>query len=134
VISRPHSDAASWRGSMSFTKRGGGSRHIICENSQGVTWGSIEEEEGNVPAYFRFVVELLRNDAGGTIDGMEDAGVQCRRPFEEPVFRMLGESDLPGCSEAFESFLSLPVYPLLAKADVLHITKELRRHMAEMTG
>ncbi len=81
---------------------------------------------GGEPAWYRFVVETAGRDVGDIIRGMEAAGVECRRPFEDPIYRFLGEDGLPGCREAYETLVSLPLYPSLGEEEVRMIAGNLR--------
>ena len=107
---------------------------IYRSELDGLPLDYIEEEDGKIPVYYRFVVRLRGIDVQSVIDSMEDAGVQCRRPFEEPLFKLTDDGDLPGCRKAFDELLSIPIYPSLGEEDVVHIAREMKRVVRRSDG
>jgi dTDP-4-amino-4,6-dideoxygalactose transaminase len=69
------------------------------------------------------LVDLYRGELAGE---MESSGIECRRPFEEPVFKLMGDDSLPGCRRAYEKLLSLPIYPSLEEKELLRTTRALK--------
>jgi perosamine synthetase len=94
----------------------------------------VPEREGVAPASYRFVVGVPGRDVGDIIRRMQIDGVECRRPFDEPVYRFTGGGDLSGCREAYETLLSLPLYPSLEVEQVERIAERLRGILEEGVG
>ncbi|MFQ6103587.1 MAG: DegT/DnrJ/EryC1/StrS family aminotransferase [Candidatus Glassbacteria bacterium] len=89
----------------------------------------IEEIKGREPAHYRFVVGIEGKDLQDVITGMAKRRIECRRPFEEPVFMLLGENNLIGCRLAYSKLLSLPIYPSLGEGDLHRVAHELIRQI-----
>jgi dTDP-4-amino-4,6-dideoxygalactose transaminase len=85
----------------------------------------IEEAEDTESACSRFIVRLPAGEPGSVIDAMSERGIECRRPFEEPISILLDEN-LPGAREAFDTLLSIPLYPSLGYEEVVQVAKVLK--------
>lgn len=96
----------------------------------GAPVGFIEEEEGKDPACFRFIVRLPAGEPGPVRSAMAERGIECKRPFEEPILGVMWEQKLPGSREAFETLLSIPLYPSLRDEEAVHVAESLREILA----
>jgi perosamine synthetase len=89
----------------------------------------IEGADATEPACYRFIVRLPAGEPGPVIEAMAEKGIECRRPFEEPLSILLGE-DLPGAREAYATLLSIPLYPSLAYDEVMRVARALKDVLA----
>jgi dTDP-4-amino-4,6-dideoxygalactose transaminase len=90
----------------------------------------IEETEGREPARFRFIVRLPAGETGTVIGAMAARGIECRKPFEEPISSLLQEQGLAGSREACETLVSIPLYPSLPDEDAMYVAAALRESLA----
>ena len=81
--------------------------------------------EGHI--YYRYVVKTPRK-AEAFMRRLEDAGIAARRPVFAPLHRELGlaDDDFPHAVEAYESDLSLPLYPSLSDAEAQRVIAAVR--------
>ena len=73
----------------------------------------------NDPAhtYFRFVIGL-EVDSQPIIRNLIKKGVGCNRPIHTPLHHCLNISGCPNTDTAWETSLSIPIYPSLSNEDV----------------
>jgi len=87
-------------------------------------------QPGRTHIFYRYIVRLPRANRStrpleALLTRLERRGVQCRRPVFRPLHHYLG---LTGCSnseEAFETALSVPIYPSLTDEDVARAARTL---------
>ena len=67
--------------------------------------------------YFRFVIGL-GYDSQAAIRDLNNQGIGCSRPIHTPLHHCLDISGYPATDKAWETSLSIPVYPSLTDEDV----------------
>jgi len=85
------------------------------------------ERPGRTHAYFRYVMRTQR-PVDQAITALEEHGVSARRPVFAPIHRLLGQdaSAFPNSETAFESALSIPIYPGLTDDQVALVVEACR--------
>ncbi len=91
--------------------------------------------QGRTHIFYRYVVRVPRfRETPGALDdllaGLEQQGIQCRRPVFRALHRYL---ELEGCShseEASETAISIPIYPSMTDEDVARTAHALRGALA----
>lgn len=78
--------------------------------------------EGHV--FFRYVIETSDRDALET--HLQGCGIEAKRPVYRPAHHYLG-GDFPRSEQAHRECLSLPIYPSLIDADVVHVIESVCR-------
>ena len=78
---------------------------------------------GRTHVFYRYVVKLPRaaspsRSLEALLTRLERRGVQCRRPVFRPLHRYLGLNGYPNSEEAFETALSVPIYPSMTEEEV----------------
>jgi dTDP-4-amino-4,6-dideoxygalactose transaminase len=83
---------------------------------------------GGRPNYYRFLLRSPR--AARIIAAARKIGIGCDRPVFRPLHRYLDvytAQDFPGTEAAFNSAVSVPIYPALSDREVAQISKGMRR-------
>lgn len=81
-------------------------------------------------AWFRYPVTLPSSMSVGSVrDALAREGIQVRQPVNNLLHRQLGQSPrrFPIAERAFNSTVSLPLYPALSDGDQDRVTEALRR-------
>ena len=78
---------------------------------------------GRTHIFYRYVVRLPQatrssHSLEALLTRLERRGVQCRRPVFRPLHRYLGLTGYPNSEEAFETALSVPIYPSMTDEEV----------------
>jgi dTDP-4-amino-4,6-dideoxygalactose transaminase len=75
---------------------------------------------GRSHIYYRFVVRLTRGSRplDEVLAGLEQRGVQCRRPVFRSLHRYLGLEGYSVSEEAGRTVLSLPIYPSMTDEEI----------------
>lgn len=85
--------------------------------------------------YFRYVVRVRRRaQRHDTVEALmarlARRGVQCRRPVFCPLHRYLGLHGYPASEEAYQTALSIPIYPALADDEAARVGQVLCEELA----
>jgi perosamine synthetase len=75
--------------------------------------------------YFRFVLGL-EADSQKAIRELNKKGIGCNRPVYTPLHRCLNISGYPATDHAWQTSLSIPIYPSLADKDVDRVIEILK--------
>ena len=67
--------------------------------------------------YYRFVIGL-EGDSQAIIRDLNAKGIGCSRPIHTPLHHCLGISGYPITDHAWETSVSIPIYPSLNDEDV----------------
>jgi len=76
--------------------------------------------------YYRYVISVEQN-VSNLIEGLSRENVQAARPVYRPLHRYLNLEGYSGAEVAWNSHLSLPIYPSLAPEEMQRICQALRR-------
>ena len=76
--------------------------------------------------YYRYVISVEQN-VSNLIQRLARESVQAARPVYRPLHRYLNLEGYSGTEVAWNSHLSLPIYPSLAPEEVQRICQALRR-------
>jgi len=87
--------------------------------------------EGHI--YYRYPVRLRRG-LESFIEGMNQAGIEAKRPVFAPLYRLRGEDParFPVTEKLFQSTVSLPLYPDLSDSDAERIAQATRQVLATL--
>lgn len=85
---------------------------------------------GRTHIFYRYIVRLPAANRStrpleALLTRLEHRGVQCRRPVFRPVHRYLGLTGYSNSEEAFETALSVPIYPSLTDEEVARAARTL---------
>ena len=100
------------------------------ENLEGLDLTRPGDEAENGHIFYRYVVRIKREKMEPIIRFLDSAGITAARPVFRTLASYLGRDDeFPGTKEAFETALSLPIYPELAPPLVDRVSDQLARAM-----
>ncbi len=74
--------------------------------------------------FYRYVIRVDR-PLDDLIERLGQDGVDCRRPIFRPLHQYLHLSGFPETERAFQTALSIPIYPALTPQEIEHIVKVL---------
>ncbi|MBW2622784.1 MAG: DegT/DnrJ/EryC1/StrS family aminotransferase, partial [Deltaproteobacteria bacterium] len=87
-----------------------------------------DTESGHIKEhiFYRYVVRVKREKVDPVIRFLDSAGIAAARPVFRTLASCLGQADeFPGTKEAFETALSLPIYPELTLPLVDRVSEQL---------
>ncbi len=79
---------------------------------------------GDGHIYFRYVIRI-RGDIKKIIKGLAKRGIEAKRPVFKPLHQYLGfkKSEYPKAEAAYNSAISLPIYPTLSEGEARFIAR-----------
>jgi len=87
--------------------------------------------KGRTHCFYRYVVRLSpHRRLDDVIARLERRGVQCRRPVFRPIHHYLKLDGYPESEAAYDSALSIPIYPSMSGAMVARTVAALREELA----
>ena len=78
--------------------------------------------------YYRFVLGVP-GDPRAWFRRLADRGIDCARPVDAPLDRLLGRDDCPNARELWRRHLSIPIYPALTAMEQDRIVQEMLRYL-----
>jgi dTDP-4-amino-4,6-dideoxygalactose transaminase len=74
--------------------------------------------------FYRYVIKV-RNRLDETIASLAGMGIEAKRPVFKPLHHYMGLSgaDFPNAEEAYDSVLSIPMYPSLGRDEAEFIAR-----------
>jgi dTDP-4-amino-4,6-dideoxygalactose transaminase len=85
-------------------------------------------DEGSI--LYRYVVKIHQNP-GRAIRDLEKRGIECRRPVYRPLHRYLGLKGFPNAEKAWNTALSIPLYPSLTRTEAKKVRKAIVGYFGE---
>ena len=80
--------------------------------------------EGREHIYYRYIICV--NSLLKFIEGMNQRGVECRRPVFKPLHRYLGLSGYAATDDVWDRAVSMPLYPSLREMELQDIIESMR--------
>jgi dTDP-4-amino-4,6-dideoxygalactose transaminase len=74
--------------------------------------------------YYRFVIGVKNIDS--VIKDFWERGIECKKPIFKPIHHYLGLKGFKNSEYAYNSFISIPIYPSLSDNEVEKISEESR--------
>jgi perosamine synthetase len=81
--------------------------------------------------YYRFALGL-EADSQKAIRELNEKGIGCNRPVYTPLHRCLGIAGYPITDHAWQTSLSIPIYPLLTDEDAVRIIKTMNETITSL--
>ncbi len=87
--------------------------------------------KGTSPTFFRYVIRI-RRPLSSFIKAMKRKGIETKRPIYRPLHRYLGlnKTLFPNTERAYNSVVSLPIYPTLTDTKVRYVGRYIRDILA----
>ena len=69
--------------------------------------------------------------ADAFIEEMRKKGVECRKPVFKPLHRYFASNGYPASDEAWNTAVSIPLYPSLGNDEVLQIVRSMTEVLSQ---